>query len=296
MHQSAPPVRIPDGTERAQRGIAIAVYLEEQVRCRTCEAPTLARARSVNHVLHLLVSFLLCGSWLFVWGIISVLWSPRWLCSRCGTTCSGPGNPVTRIIGVVCLLVAAVFTVVVGMFVVGALINLSNPPKPTAPEIPTQPAPSEPKEQAKAKPVRQEPKPRPKAVVDPVFTPGPDPTPTPTPSPTPEPEPAPEKPAPTPAKPKATRTPNATITGGEIVPLVIAKQAADLDKYRDLYVFDSAKAKKMVKDGDIVLVSGALPVAVESRARGFAYFRPTEGEHEGKLFVARDKDVIDGAK
>ena len=93
----------------------------------------------------------------------------------------------------------------------------------------------------------------------------------------------PTDPTPTPVepvKPKSMVTANATVTGTKAMPIVMGKLAAMLDEYREAFAFNSTKAKKMISDGDIVLVTDMLSVFVESRARGYAYLRPTEGDSE----------------
>lgn len=42
---------------------------------------------------------------------------------------------------------------------------------------------------------------------------------------------------------------------------------------------------------EIVLIDESLVVSVETRHRGLAYVRPTEGPHKGKLFVVENKFV-----
>ena len=95
-----------------------------------------------------------------------------------------------------------------------------------------------------------------------------------------------------PVKPKPKWSANATIGGTKLAPIVMAKFGFKIDEYRDASVFNPTKAKKMIADQEIALVVDAIAVAVETRAKGFAYFRPTEGKHEGQLFVAYDNSVI----
>ena len=95
-----------------------------------------------------------------------------------------------------------------------------------------------------------------------------------------------------PAKPKSKWIANASMNGTKEQPLVIAKFGFKIAEYRDAAVFNPTKAKKMIADREIALVVDTIAVAVESRAKGFTYFRLTEGAHEGDLFVAYDKDVI----
>jgi len=74
-----------------------------------------------------------------------------------------------------------------------------------------------------------------------------------------------------------------------VKPDIAGKQATYIDDYP---LAPAAKAKKMIVDGDVVLLAETVSVYVESNFRGFAYIRPTEGEHEGKLFAVREKDVV----
>lgn len=57
--------------------------------CRACNRQVLVRRRGVNHLLHLVLSILTAGVWLFVWMWVylgSVL--GRWRCSQCGLRAS----------------------------------------------------------------------------------------------------------------------------------------------------------------------------------------------------------------
>jgi len=99
-----------------------------------------------------------------------------------------------------------------------------------------------------------------------------------------------------PVKPKSKWIANATVTGSKTKPIAMGKLAAMLEDYRDALAFNTPKAKKMISDGDIVIVTNMLPVCVESRARGFAYLRPTEGDSEGKLYVVKDLDAVPDKK
>jgi hypothetical protein len=53
--------------------------------CEFCESRVrLERSGSVNHVLHLILTFLTAGLWLVVW-VAAILWPKRWACSVCGS-------------------------------------------------------------------------------------------------------------------------------------------------------------------------------------------------------------------
>lgn len=43
-----------------------------------------------------------------------------------------------------------------------------------------------------------------------------------------------------------------------------------------------------VSDGEIALIEEPTPVVVERVADGWAYTRPTDGPHKGRLLVVRD--------
>jgi len=79
----------------------VAVYLEEQGYCSSCRRDTLARGRGVNHVLHLLLSFLCCAVWPFVWGALCLV-PVDWRCSRCGDRVKMPAGFV-QVLGFVLL-------------------------------------------------------------------------------------------------------------------------------------------------------------------------------------------------
>lgn len=59
-------------------------YAESSGWCRTCQARSLLRRRTPNHILHLLLSIVTAGLWLIVWLLLSMS-NPDWLCARCGT-------------------------------------------------------------------------------------------------------------------------------------------------------------------------------------------------------------------
>lgn len=57
----------------------------EQAHCGHCDKPVLAVCENqVNHILHLLISCLLCGFWLPVWLVLAAM-SHRYRCPHCGS-------------------------------------------------------------------------------------------------------------------------------------------------------------------------------------------------------------------
>jgi len=89
---------------------------------------------------------------------------------------------------------------------------------------------------------------------------------------------------------------NATIIVSKTEATPIATTANYLDSYLDAVKRGDTKAsKKLIADSVVVLLTTPLPVMVESRSRGYAYLRLTEGEDEGKFYVARDRDAENGA-
>lgn len=53
--------------------------------CGRCNMYMRAERRSVHHLVHLVVTVLLCGAWLPVWGLDVLLAAcGRWRCGRCG--------------------------------------------------------------------------------------------------------------------------------------------------------------------------------------------------------------------
>lgn len=60
-------------------------FTERSAMCKHCNDRVLARKKTPNHILHLLLTFLFCGTWLIVWAIM-ILHSAmaRYRCTRCG--------------------------------------------------------------------------------------------------------------------------------------------------------------------------------------------------------------------
>lgn len=54
--------------------------------CPQCQRPKLFTAKSVNHILHLLLFLFLCGMWLPVWLLVTIAHVPQYYCSDCGYT------------------------------------------------------------------------------------------------------------------------------------------------------------------------------------------------------------------
>jgi len=70
--------------------------------CGTCGDVAFQRQVQVtNHILHLLLSLFLCGLWLPIWIILSIVNStpPPFRCSRCGQTMGGGGGSHSKAIG-----------------------------------------------------------------------------------------------------------------------------------------------------------------------------------------------------
>lgn len=96
----------------------MASYIEDRAYCPDCGRNVLARARSINHVVHILAAVFLCGLWLPIWGLMCVFDAPHWLCNRCGAVCDGPDNPA-KPIGYMML---GLTMLAVGFFVVLCLV------------------------------------------------------------------------------------------------------------------------------------------------------------------------------
>lgn len=52
--------------------------------CRTCERYGPVRRNKINHILHLILSIITMGAWLFVWIALSLLNMGGWRCPQCG--------------------------------------------------------------------------------------------------------------------------------------------------------------------------------------------------------------------
>jgi DNA-directed RNA polymerase subunit RPC12/RpoP len=67
--------------------------------CPHCEQQRLFVRNGVNHLVHAIVTLLLCGLWLPIW-IIAMLSEDPWCCSVCGWS---PGEPMrSKLIKLVC--------------------------------------------------------------------------------------------------------------------------------------------------------------------------------------------------
>lgn len=51
--------------------------------CPVCDRRTLAVARTPNHILHIVLTFVTCSLWLFVWLAVCLLGDP-YRCTKCG--------------------------------------------------------------------------------------------------------------------------------------------------------------------------------------------------------------------
>jgi hypothetical protein len=58
-------------------------YRQGRGYCDYCERMVRTQRQTPNHVLHLLITVLLCGLWLPVWFLVSLVQKPR-RCTRCG--------------------------------------------------------------------------------------------------------------------------------------------------------------------------------------------------------------------
>lgn len=57
----------------------------ERGYCRTCEAPVLASKQKPSHVLHLLLTLITFGLWIFVWMFLTLMAAMRsYRCTTCG--------------------------------------------------------------------------------------------------------------------------------------------------------------------------------------------------------------------
>jgi hypothetical protein len=61
----------------------MATYEETGKFCRTCQRPVMARRRTTNHVLQLLITVCTCGLWVIPWILMSIRFG-GWRCALCG--------------------------------------------------------------------------------------------------------------------------------------------------------------------------------------------------------------------
>ena len=54
--------------------------------CPYCEKQVLIQKKGTSHILHLFLSIITCGAWLFVWLVCGVnnAFFGKWRCSHCG--------------------------------------------------------------------------------------------------------------------------------------------------------------------------------------------------------------------
>lgn len=65
--------------------------VQQSAFCNTCQAPTLHQKQKVNHVLHLILTFVTLGLWSLVWIVLLIVnSSQRALCSHCGRPVGAP--------------------------------------------------------------------------------------------------------------------------------------------------------------------------------------------------------------
>jgi hypothetical protein len=84
--------------------------------------------------------------------------------------------------------------------------------------------------------------------------------------------------------------PTATVTPGA-APVPMAVSPPLLTAYRIASGAGLKSAQKYIQDAEVLLVEEPLSVVVETRHRGLAYVRPTEGSSAGKFFVVEERFV-----
>lgn len=85
--------------------------------------------------------------------------------------------------------------------------------------------------------------------------------------------------------------PTATVTPDK-APVPMAVSPPLLTAYRIASDAGLSKSvRKYVRDAEVLLVEEPLAVVVETRFRGLAYVRPTEGDAAGKFFVVEERYV-----
>lgn len=91
--------------------------------CEECGRSVLARRPAFNHVLHLLVTALMCGLWLPAWAFLFLTHNPDWLCPRCGSEVDLPrgGHPVLAVALVIGAGLAILSPCLIGVLVYGSM-------------------------------------------------------------------------------------------------------------------------------------------------------------------------------
>ncbi len=97
-------------------------YEQTHRHCSRCGGPTIHYRKATNHVLHLLLTLVLCGWWAIVWLMVS-LKIGGWRCQTCGASAFLP-----KLIGGT---VAVVGLAVTGLVIFGAMLD--TPPSPVRP-------------------------------------------------------------------------------------------------------------------------------------------------------------------
>lgn len=64
--------------------------------CFACDLRQRLERKSVNHILHLILSVITAGIWLIVWLLVS-LGRGKWSCSVCGSTNVAAGERAARL-------------------------------------------------------------------------------------------------------------------------------------------------------------------------------------------------------
>jgi len=85
--------------------------------CYHCNEQVLTQQETPNHILHLLLTILVCGLWLPVWVVICACVKPA-RCSTCGLALATPTNWV---LGVLVAIVCAVGALLIVASIIGSL-------------------------------------------------------------------------------------------------------------------------------------------------------------------------------
>jgi hypothetical protein len=64
---------------------------QTQKYCPDCGENVLAQSPTANHILHLILTILTLGFWVFAWVLVIMSTIGVWVCTRCG--CGNLGHP-----------------------------------------------------------------------------------------------------------------------------------------------------------------------------------------------------------
>ena len=78
---------------------------QTQKICKTCQSIELHARPGTNHILHLLITVLLCGFWIPIW-ILSALKIGGWRCQKCG---SEEGSGLTTMLAIILVFFGSLF-------------------------------------------------------------------------------------------------------------------------------------------------------------------------------------------